>query len=352
MLRFHNTGKIRLSLHGVDRYVVPMIGIDIGGANLKAARTDGAARIRPYALWKQPLALAEQLRQLLMEWPTDRLAVTMTGELCDCFATKREGVRHILAAVREAAPKASISVWRTNGRFSTHAEANDDPLPCAAANWLSLATWAGRLAARGSACLIDIGSTTTDIVPIAHGIPISEGRTDFDRLRSGELVYVGIRRTPLCAVMGLDGMAEFFATTHDVFLLLEYLPEEADDCDTADGRPATREIAHARLARMVGADAESMDFSTAMQLALEMHEIITRKLATRIEAKLLNSTWPSTIIISGVGEFLARRVLADERIAPHVGDVISLKEQLGCATSAGACAYAVAVLAEEGRHGP
>ena len=39
----------------------------------------------------------------------DRLAVTMTGELCDCFRTKAEGVLHILAAVDAAWPMEEMS---------------------------------------------------------------------------------------------------------------------------------------------------------------------------------------------------------------------------------------------------
>src|SRR5262249_58388006 len=141
-----------------------------------------------------------------------------------------------------------------DGRRVALDTARKDPLPVAAATWLALATFAGRQAPRGPALLIDIGSTTTDIVPLLDGRPVPRGRTDTERLHASELAYTGVIRTPLCAILGTRGMAEFFATTRDAFLLLGRLPEDSSDCDTADGRPATRVCAEARIARMIGAD--------------------------------------------------------------------------------------------------
>src|SRR4029453_7556119 len=96
-----------------------VLGIDIGGANLKAATADGGALSVPFALWGEPQQLAKRLRVLVRQFAADHLAVTMTGELCDCFATKREGVRAILDSVVRAAPKRSIQVWSTCARFVT-----------------------------------------------------------------------------------------------------------------------------------------------------------------------------------------------------------------------------------------
>ena len=231
-----------------------MLGLDIGGANLKAATSAGAGRSVPFPLWKRPGDLAAALEYLIGEFPAEReLAVTMTGELCDCYASKSEGVLAILAAVAKAANRRGCReprIWTTAGRFVTLDAALADPLPAAAANWLALATWAGRLAPQGSAVLIDIGSTTTDIIGLVNGVPIPDGRTDQARLRSRELVYCGVRRTPLCAIFGPNKAAEFFATTEDVYLVLGDLLEEPHRTDTSDGRPATRTHALARLARM------------------------------------------------------------------------------------------------------
>src|SRR5262245_58955102 len=139
------------------------LGIDIGGANLKAATAQGEARNRPFPLWKDPQRLPDALRGLLADVPAaERLAVTMTGELCDCYATKREGVAAILDAVEAAAAGRRVLVWQTDGRFVSPAEARKAALLAAAANWHALATFVGRFAPRGPALLLDVGSTTTD----------------------------------------------------------------------------------------------------------------------------------------------------------------------------------------------
>src|SRR5438876_6779964 len=156
-----------------------VLGLDIGGANLKAAHSSGAACLCPYALWKNPGGLSAALTHLFRKLPAcDRLAVTMTGELCDCFESKRQGVEAILAALETSAKHSAICIWRNDGRFVDLDEARADPLSVAAANWLALATFAGRFAPKGAALVVDIGSTTTDIVPLGDGKPISRGRSD------------------------------------------------------------------------------------------------------------------------------------------------------------------------------
>jgi probable H4MPT-linked C1 transfer pathway protein len=322
---------------------VAVLGLDIGGANLKAVHTDGLVRSRRFALWKEPAALADRLRSLCGEFPgSDRVAVTMTGELCDCFATRREGVRHILDAVAAVVPPNVVSVFRTDGRFADWDEAYADPLSVAAANWLALAAFVGRYAPTGSALMVDIGSTTSDLIPLRDGAPVPTGRTDADRLASGELIYTGVRRTPACALLGGGGAAEFFATTLDVYLLLQLIPEDGADTDTADGRPATNPHAHARLARMLCGDAESVPRVKAVGLAKRLSRLQQHLLdaaARRISAK---HGPPETLIIGGSGEFLARRTFAW-----HDGATVSLSEQLGPERSAAACAHAVAVLLQE-----
>src|SRR5262245_11545287 len=105
------------------------LGLDIGGANLKAAHMEGAASLLSFALWKNPRDLPRRLIDLIGSMPAhDLLSVTMTGELCDCFASKREGVRAILAAVEKAAQDRPIRVWTNQGYFVDLETARDNPL--------------------------------------------------------------------------------------------------------------------------------------------------------------------------------------------------------------------------------
>lgn len=321
-----------------------VLGLDIGGANVKAATADGRAHTVPFALWKYPDGLAAILAGLVGRFPeAASLAVTMTGELCDCFATKREGVNRILNAVESVAVGRSVRVWTTSGRFTPVDRARSEPVSVASANWLALATYAGRFVRPGVGMLIDIGSTTTDLVLLANGEPVVRGKTDVERLRSGGLVYTGVRRTPVFALVPDRTMAEFFATMHDVYLLLGVEPEDEADTDTADGRPATVANARDRLARVLGGDAETIsppDLTfLARRAAAAQQALILEAARTRTEG--MN---PETVICSGSGEFLARRVAAE--LAPNA-EVISLSGRLGPVVSTCAPAYACAVLAAE-----
>ncbi len=64
----------------------------------------------------------------------------MTGELCDCFETKRDGVNAIINAVRFASGGRRIRVWSTDGAFLDSEEAKQNHLKVASANWHALAT--------------------------------------------------------------------------------------------------------------------------------------------------------------------------------------------------------------------
>jgi (4-(4-[2-(gamma-L-glutamylamino)ethyl]phenoxymethyl)furan-2-yl)methanamine synthase len=324
-----------------------VLGLDIGGANLKAAHSCGTARVQPFELWKQRAALPGALAALIEAMPPwDRLAVTMTGELCDCFETKREGVQTILDAAEKVAGGKRVVVWLTDGRLVEMGEARRNPLLAAASNWLALATFAGRHAACGPAVLIDIGSTTTDIVPLVDGRPVPRGRTDSERLKCQELVYTGVRRTPVCA-LGVPGVsAELFATTLDVYLLREQIPEDTTDCATADGRPATRPFAHVRMARMLGGDGETCDRKETRDLAnraAAVQQVVVGRALHKVCSTLPGP--PRAVLLSGSGEFLSRLSLSS---SAGIGSppVFSLAEALGPDISQAAPAFALAVLAK------
>lgn len=331
-----------------------ILGLDVGGANLKAATSDRRAAAIPFALWKQPDGLPAALADLVARFPdADELAVTMTGELCDCFRTKRDGVYHILTAVLNVSRSRPVWVWSTAGTFLNTEEARRDYIKVAAANWHALATFAGGYVPSGPAVLIDVGSTTADIIPIRNGAPVPDGTTDSERLYTDELVYTGVRRTPVCAILGFNGAAELFATTLDVYLLLGSIPEDPLDTDTADGRPATRANAHARLSRMVGGDPEITPVAVTRSLAEGIAEQQRERLRSAADKvrRLLNvrvhqaANTRVPVIVSGSGEFLARAVADD--IASV--ESCSLGDRLGPEVSACAPAYAVAVLAAERR---
>ncbi len=321
-----------------------ILGLDIGGANTKAAHSRGQARTLPFALWKNPQGLTSALRSLIAEMPRhDLLAVTMTGELCDCFESKREGVSAILDSVEAAAGRVPVRVWTTHGQFLPLNEARAEPLRVAAANWLAAAALAGTHAERGAGLFIDTGSTTTDIVELWKGKPVPTAWTDVERLKQDELVYTGVRRTPVCALAGPRVAAEVFATTLDVYLVLDFLAEDETDCNTADGRPATKRWAHARLARMLGGDAELVppeDTGALASASMDRQAALISQAVANVCRRMPER--PSVVVISGSGEFLASMVATSAGF-----QVVSLTQILGAEISAALCAYAVAILASE-----
>ena len=315
-----------------------VLGLDIGGANIKAATESSEALSVPFEIWRAPDRLAEVLAGVVARFAAAELiAVTMTAELADCFGTKIEGIDHVLRAIENIAGRRTIRVWQTSGEFVSPDEAREEPRLTAAANWHAQATFVGRLVPRGSSMLIDIGSTTSDLIPLVDGTPLPTGRTDVERLQSGELVYCGVRRTPLCALVDRVPFrnsdcavaAELFATTLDVYLALGEIAENPLDMATANGKPAT--IAHAadRLSRFLCCDLTEVS-STELRVVAE-HVAAKQLRRLTHAAEWVASRLPSpcdTVLISGSGVFLSRKV-AVSTARLNSAKIISLPELFG-----------------------
>jgi probable H4MPT-linked C1 transfer pathway protein len=266
-------------------------------------------------------------------------------------------VTFIIHALREAAGERPLSIYLTDGRLVSPQVALEHPLLAAASNWHALAHHVAQSCEIDCGLLVDLGSTTCDIIPLIDMRVAAHGSTDTERLIHGELVYTGVVRSPVCAVTAAlpyrgnrcPVAQELFATTLDAYLVLRHIDEDPADLQTADGRPATRENARARLARTICADAEHFDDEDARSAA----EAIKNSQIVRIEESLARvcgrlPAAPRTIVVSGQGEFLLREMLTCRRRSPEFGDaqVLSLSERLGEGLSRVAPAYALARLAQ------
>jgi probable H4MPT-linked C1 transfer pathway protein len=357
-----------MQLQKRGRSLVQILGLDIGGANIKAATADGLCIHQTFALWKHPELLSRQIEEIVvgLQQPPALVALTMTGELADCFETRAQGVEVITQAVCSVFNQIPVRVWLTSGEFAAPDEALDLSELVAAANWHALATWAGRAVPEGPALLIDCGSTTTDLIPLLDGIPDSSGRTDLQRLQAGELLYRGVRRTPVCAMIsevplpfnGRESAAkvpvagEIFATALDVHLLCGELPEIPADTDTADGRPCTRDAAIRRLARQICTDLDEVDEQTVIAVARHIHSLQVDELAAAIlqicsHAPLDGPPRPTLpLILSGSGDWLIRKAIAKLQYSSQF-DVLPISEMFRTNVSSCAPAFAVARLAAE-----
>ncbi len=338
-----------------------IVGIDIGGANLKYASSQGVAYSRRFEMWRRSDSLADTVAQDLCKWfgPRRTLAITMTGELADCFVDRGEGVEHIVRHVSDAATRVEstdVHYYGVDGQFHSAAAARQEVDLIAAANWHALASFVGREIA-GDAILVDIGSTTTDIIPIQDRRVATDAQTDHDRMREGTLVYVGCRRTPVASLVdqlryqGSDTavMNESFATIDDARVVLGLQEERADDRETADGQPRTREMAANRLARMIGLDRRSVSVEDAKEMAVCVLQAAKGRIRDSLDRW---ATEDSLLVLSGHGEDLidlpscgARSQIAEDQVAEKQRDmVVRLADRLGPEISRCAPSYAVAQL--------
>jgi probable H4MPT-linked C1 transfer pathway protein len=298
------------------------LAVDIGGANTKAARLEGGSLrtvSRPFEVWRDRDALAVVLREVADELaarPADAVAVTMTAELSDAFRTKREGVGFVLDAAQGALGDGALSVLTTAGELVSVEAARARPWDVAAANWVATALAVAE--AHPDALLVDVGSTTADVIPIVDGRVAASARDDLGRLLAGELVYTGVLRTNLAAIaprVPVRGgwcpvSSEYFAISADVHVVLGHLAPEAYDCPTPDGRPTTAAFARERIARLVCSDVEQLDDAEIDAIAAYLHGEQLRALeeaARRVQRALAPD---APVVLVGSGAFLGREVAA------------------------------------------
>lgn len=341
--------------------VIEVVGWDIGGVHIKAVRAlsrngeivDMQAVVRPFEIWRKPESLPVTLREIgdeLCIEGTRAMAVTMTAELSDAFRSKREGVFYILEAIDQAFPTIPIHLLGLSGELVQLTESRRRPLDFAATNWLASALF---VAQKHPDCiLVDVGSTTTDIIPIRGGYVVSKGRTDMARLASGELVYTGAIRTnpnTLASFVPVHGRmcrvsAEYFTVMGDVYLLLGYLSPEAYTCPTPDGRAKSGLAARERLARLICADGEMLSEEQVFQLARYLFEKQLQQVTEALFQVLsrLEDGHRLPLVVAGAGSFLA------DEMGRRLGvTVVDLGKEWGEKSTAALPSLAVAQLLAE-----
>jgi len=336
--------------------MVKQFGWDVGGAHLKAVLLDAQGELEhsiqvPCPLWLglDRLETAIQLVLKAFDVSEGQLnhAVTMTGELVDLFANRHDGVQKIAKQAITLLGDGTL-FYRLDKKDLGHAFcAMQGVQPytamIASANWHASATLLAHFIP--NALLIDIGSTTTDIIAISNGKIMDVGFTDAERMRQDTLVYTGVVRTPVMAVaqkLLLTGeetnvAAEYFATMADVYRLTGELLPAVDMADTADGEAKTEAASAKRLARMVGHDAADKPLTDWQQLAWHCREQQVAQIKLAVMKQLKNDM---PIVGAGAGAFLA------EDIAKSLGrPYIKLSSVFACDVDVCLPAYAVAKLA-------
>lgn len=293
-----------------------ILGLDIGGANTKAASADGKYTKSVYLpLWKRS-PLEKVLKSINNEQKPEAVAVVITGELADCFSSKREGLESIMNATCRAF-SCPVHFWGHDGfkrkdsakptEPTDMADMIDTILDIAAANWSASAELLAR--ELGDCLFMDMGSTTTDLIPI-KARPLA-AKTDFTRLGRGELVYMGLLRTNLNSILPLARIRgqrvavapELFAIIADAHLALGHIDPDRYTCDTPDGKDKSHTSSLRRLARSVCADLEEIGESGAMAIAdqacTEQKRILTAAMERQVKSHRLEK-----VAAAGIGEGL------------------------------------------------
>jgi probable H4MPT-linked C1 transfer pathway protein len=309
--------------------MVAVIGLDVGGANTKAAVVDEDERVRtasePFEVWRAPEAMSGVIADVVGRLGGDHapVALTTTAELVDVFASKREGVLHVLEAARRALPGHRVRVLTTAGELIGLDAARAEPLRCAAANWMASALLVARSVP--DAILLDCGGTTTDVIPILAGEVVARGPTDVERLLHGELVYTGALRTNVAAVVShvpIGGVpcpvsSELFAISADAHLLRGSLRPEQCTCTFPDGRGASPAEVRSRLARVVCADPVELAGGDLEAVAGAIEEAQVAAIAAALERVAARLPAGVPVVAVGVGAFLARAAAARCGLAVH-----------------------------------
>jgi probable H4MPT-linked C1 transfer pathway protein len=328
--------------------VVNVLGLDIGGANTKATfmKTQDATMqelrtlLEYFPIWKkgkeQLPRVLEKLKRGLIDSALDGVGVTITAELSDAYWTKKEGIRHVLDCVTEVFGDVPTFVLDVEANLLSFKDAQREPLKVASANWAATGWMISQLIK--NCIVVDVGSTTTSIIPVINGKIAAEGRTDLEKLQNGELVYSGSLRTNVAAIVNAIPVrgkmarvsSELFAQSGDVHLILDNIGEEEYTTETCDGHGKTGREAMARLARVVCADIEILTEQEIVDMAKFVYDRQVEQISgglKQVHERIKKLPKENIrIVVTGIGRnFLARKA------AEKAGfkDIIDMKEYLG-----------------------
>jgi|Deesub1362A_J573_1020465.scaffolds.fasta_scaffold00053_122 hypothetical protein len=294
------------------------LGIDIGGANLKYCDGKGNGEIIYFPMWLKYPELKPKLQEIKNTFNPKITGIVITAELADSFSSKSEGIEYITGVAKEVFE--NILFLSVDGKLKREI---DNPAKFSASNWVASVMFL--LEKYQNFLFVDIGSTTSDFIPVTTRI--EAGKTDFERLKRGELIYFGVLRTPVFYIMpkyrDIPVSSEYFAITGDVFILTNDIAEKDYNCNTPDGRGKKREDVLARLARVFCADLDEIEESFLEGFAFDVRREMIDTVKDQIKFHL-NRYSLKNVIGCGIGEFLISEACNNINV-----NYISLREEFG-----------------------
>ena len=326
-----------------------IVGWDIGGANLKASIINFKNyKIKSNQIYCPIWLNIENLRKSIICIKNnfghcDYHAVTMTAELVDVFKNKKIGVKKIIELFCKIFPEKKVFFYSKNANFLKRKDAILNHDNVSSMNWHASATFISKHIK--NCMLVDIGSSTTDIVPIKNKEIIVKGFNDSERLSNGELIYFGVLRTPITSVVKKIHfkrkkqilIQENFADIADVYRVLNKLPKNMDVISTQDKKPKNPVASARRIARLLAKDYEDEKFKEWKKISIEIESAqkkIILNAIQKIKKKIFKNSVP--IIGLGVGSFLIKEIYNNKNYFPFnktLKNFTTNKKLLNCETA-------------------
>ncbi|MBW9221302.1 hypothetical protein KKP91_03790 [Methanothermococcus sp. SCGC AD-155-M21] len=333
-----------------------ILGIDIGGANTKITELKKESyKIHHiyFPMWKNSKKLAELIKKYNSD-DIKKIGVVMTAELADAYKTKREGVEDILNSLRNAFPNKEIYVFDVDGNFLSIEMAKKEYMKVSASNWTATAYFVMKNISNNT-ILVDMGSTTTDIIPIKNG-KIMAYKTDLERLMNNQLVYIGALRTPLSFLGNTveyknyttNLSSEYFSITGDINNILDKITDEQYNCDTPDGGPKDKKNCMIRVARVLCSDLEQISEEEIINISSQFYEKLLDNIGYNLD-KVSKKHNLNNIIITGLGENILKDVINNCNNKRHNTsyNILSIEDKYGREVSLSTPSFAVAKLLRE-----
>ena len=308
-----------------------IIGWDIGGAHIKAAKIDFKKKTSKtkqiYSpIWKNVNYLKKSIKLIKKKLgKTNYHAITMTAELSDIFPDRKNGVKHIINLSSKILGEKNIFFY-SKKNFLKKKLAIKKPFELNSMNWHATASFVSNFFP--NCILVDIGSTTSDIIPIKNKEIISKDVSDYQRLKSNELIYLGVLRTPIQAVERKKNLInENFANLSDVYRVLNKIPSTFDLLPTLDRKTKNKHDSARRIARIFGKDYKKNHFLKWKKIAYQIegeHLKILKSVIKKIEKKNFLKKVP--IIGAGIGEFLVKKIYNKKKYFSFYSTVNHIKK--------------------------
>ncbi|MDC0482314.1 hypothetical protein OAN90_02565, partial [Gammaproteobacteria bacterium] len=237
--------------------------------------------------------------------------ITITAESCDNFTDRKHGMTNILEYCSNHIVGNKLYYTNTN-KFIDYNSAINKTEELFSTNWMLTSKFLN--SKKNIDLIIDIGSTTTDI--IFKDMHIGSNINDYMRLVNKTLLYQGVVRTPLSMMTdnvlfkgnNTSLVNEVFATTGDIFNLHGDIDFSKLDYLGSDNLQFTKVNSFTRLARIIGLDYKESEREYLIVLSKYFKELFISKIIENIKIIFSNKIDDITISAIGEGRFLIEEI--------------------------------------------